>query len=66
MAHDLPVIGKAVSVRVDDQLRKDLNVLAVTWGGTLSDVVRQAVNRQAEAVRLSWQIIELRMEETDG
>lgn len=66
MAHDLPKLGRQASARIDDQMRKDLNVLCVTWGGTVSDVLRRAVNRQAEAVRLSWQIIELRTEETDG
>lgn len=55
MVHDLPKLGRQASARIDDQMRKDLNVLCVTWGGTVSDVLRKAVNREAEAVRQAWQ-----------
>jgi hypothetical protein len=56
-ASDRPLhLGKQVAARVDEQLAKDLRVLAWSYGTTkVSDIVKRAVRQAADSVRQQWQ-----------
>ncbi|MEV4228117.1 hypothetical protein AB0J81_13655 [Streptomyces bobili] len=68
MAFNLPELRDSVGVRVDDQFRKDLNILMTARRETsVSQIIKWAVAQQAEPVRQQWQAaIERRAKENDG
>jgi predicted transcriptional regulator len=50
-----PKLGERASVRLDDDLRKDLRLLCVDKRMTVSDVIRNAVRQEAAVVRQRWE-----------
>ena len=53
---NLPDLRSSVGVRMDDQFRKDLNILMTARRETsVSQIIKWAVAQQAAPVRAAWQ-----------
>lgn len=49
-------LGKQISLRPDEQMRKDVSIIAAHYGMTVvSDIVKLSVNHLANGVRRRWQ-----------